>query len=348
MNENNASPNVQNSLATDTISVDASRLEEKSKMQKKYRRLSVMLVGVIVVAIAALLLLQLNSRHPKQVEWSEWAEVLPEYVSEKYYIIEEQTLYRSKQLESITSKDKLSGWTLIGETYDWSEWSGWQEAPVQSSSNRQVESKTQYSYRTISNETVYSAWGSWSDWTYLYDAAPKETDLLQVETGKMYEYCRWVCTSCGAYPRDADVCPNCRKREAWLANFVFRSTPYSDVSFTKKGIYLYGYVEGEILSIGESYIDDDPWSVYRCRERSSRQEKVYSDWSSYEDTVYTSSSSREVRTRELYRYRDKSSTPVYEYERWTEWTKYGSEPVKETENTQVETVIQYRFKSKDN
>ena len=78
------------------------------------------------------------------------------------------------------------------------------------------------------------------------------------------------------------------------------------------------------------------------------QEKVYSDWSSYEDTVYASSSSREVRTRELYRYRDKSTTPVYEYERWTSWTEYGSKPVKETETTQVETVVQYRFKSKDN
>jgi len=348
MNENNAAQNVQTSLATDTISVDASRLEEKSRMQKKYRRLSVMLVGVIVIAIAALLLLQFNSRHPKQVEWSEWGEVLPEYVSEKYYIIEEQTLYRSKQLESTTSKEKLSGWTLIGETYDWNEWTGWQESPIQSSNSRQVERKTQYSYRTISNETVYSPWGSWSDWNRLYDDAPKETNLMQVETAKMYEYCRWVCPSCRAYPRDADICPNCGSIENWGASFIFRSTPYSSISFTQKGNYLYGFVEGEMLSIYKGDINKSACSVYRYRERSSSQEKVYSDWSSYEDTTYTASSSREVRTRELYRYRDRSQTPVYEYERWTEWTEYSSVPVTENETTQVETIVQYRFKSKDN
>lgn len=50
MNDNKATPNVQNSLAPDAISVGASKMEEKKAKQRKYRKISVLLIGIIVSA----------------------------------------------------------------------------------------------------------------------------------------------------------------------------------------------------------------------------------------------------------------------------------------------------------
>lgn len=54
MNENNETPKVQNSLATDVIPADASEFAEKKAMQRKYRQISALLIGIISVAIVLL------------------------------------------------------------------------------------------------------------------------------------------------------------------------------------------------------------------------------------------------------------------------------------------------------
>ena len=108
--------------------------------------------------------------------------------------------------------------------------------------------------------------------------------------------------------------------------------------------YIYGYVNGELMSVQE--LPGSGCTVYRYKTRSSRQETAYSDWSEYGETVYTASDSCEVRTMVFYKYCDKIQTTTYVYERWTDWTEYTPTPMAETETTQVETIVQYRFKSK--
>ena len=116
---NQGSSNGQSSLSGEAILAEKTAQAQKEKLKRKYRITSFALIGVIEVAVAALLLLQINSRHPKQLEWTEWADSLSEYATEEFYDIEEQVLYRTRILETTSSsrQSEIEGWELY-DSYD--------------------------------------------------------------------------------------------------------------------------------------------------------------------------------------------------------------------------------------
>ena len=409
-------PTEQSSLAGGAINKEEKLCQaKKAELKKKYRNISMALVGIIVVAVV-MLVVQFNSGPPEQLEWSEWMDTLPDYATDEFYNIEEQTLYRSRNLEttSSTTQSEMSGWEIYdtvegnGEFGRWSEWSasevtgnenrevetqtryryrdkeittekeasmpgwnlfdttytlgdygGWSEwsaLEAINSDSRKVETKTQYSYRTISYETLYSTWSNWSEWSYSADTDGKghqieESDLLQIEAGQRYEYYRLVCNACKTILGEVDIfergetCPNCGSTENYC-RWYFSGTPYSSVSFTKKGRYLYGYVDGKFVGVFSGNIDNGTVTVYRYRTRTVNQKKAVSEWSNYGDTVYTESDSREVRSRTLYRFCDREEIPVYHFWRWGGWTDWSVDAVSATDNRQVETTLYYRYRDR--
>ena len=138
-------------------------------------------------------------------EWSDWQENLPNTVTADAYEIEEQTLYRSRNLETTSStKSSMSGWELydtVSAGAGYGPWSSWSADKVSATDTRQVETQTMYRYRsketTTSSSSTKSGWtlydttytwgdyGAWSDWS---TSAASASDSRQVETKTQYRY----------------------------------------------------------------------------------------------------------------------------------------------------------------
>ncbi len=203
---NQGSSNGQSSLSGEAILAEKAAQAQKEKLKKKYRITSLALIGVIVAAVAALLMTQLNSGPPEQLEWSEWMETLPDYATEEVYNIEKQTLYRTRQLEttSSTMETSKSGWelydTVVG-TGDFGPWSDWSTSQVSAGENREVETQTRYRYRdkettsgaasTMSGWELYDTtytWGDYGSWSSWSSSSVSGSDSRDVESKKQYSY----------------------------------------------------------------------------------------------------------------------------------------------------------------
>ena len=136
---------------------------------------------------------------PIQLDWADWAEKLPDYVTNENYDIEERTLYSSRNLEttSSTTSSKMDGWELYDTATgngDYGAWSDWSQTAVSKSDTRDVETQTRYRYSdketTTSSSSSKSGWtldnttyrwgdyGAWSDWSA---TAVSGSDSRQVE-----------------------------------------------------------------------------------------------------------------------------------------------------------------------
>lgn len=341
--------NVQNSLSPNSSEWETFHQSQKEGLKKKYHMWTIGIGAVLLIAVVCLLITMCSPKLPNQPEWSAWMDELPEYASQEDYLVESRHVYRKRQLETTSSTaSNMTGWTRTSSGYEWGNygpWSEWGTTAPKEEDSKEIETKTQYSYRNISKEKVYSDWSSWSNWSYRQVDA---TDLCEVQTGKVYEYCRWVCPNCSKHPRDNDICPHCHSKDGgWLASWVLSETPYSAVSFYRKGNYLYGMVDGELLSIYHGDINKEQVTGIRYRTRTTYEETKYSEWSEYSDTVQTASEKKEVQTRTMYRFREKEQVLTYYFERWGQWSEYEATPVQENSSTQVETKMQYRFKNKE-
>lgn len=183
------------------------RAAQKAAAQHKYRILTILVVALLLIALVALLLSQCSGPSlPKQVEWSEWMESLPDYATDENYLIEEQLLYRSRNLETTTSTEQssLSGWELCNTVEgngDFGAWTDWSETEVTASDTREVETQTRYRYRdketttgsapTMSGWEMYdttytwSDYGSWSGWS---ESSASKSGSRDVETKTQYRY----------------------------------------------------------------------------------------------------------------------------------------------------------------
>lgn len=352
-----------------------------------------------------------ENKYPQQLQWSGWSETLPSYVSEANYLIEKQTLYRSRELETTSSttsstmsgwehydtvsgnggfgnwsdwsatavsatntrqvetqtryryrtkqtttssSSTKSGWTLYDTTYAWGDygsWSSWSTSAVSSSTSRKVESKTQYRYRSITTSNQYSSWGSWSAWQ---DDAVSATDLKSVETRTGYYYSYFVCSNCGAHMHGYGTCYSwaggCGKATVYQSSYraVRSGTPYSSsADFYGTGVrYIndsaYGRVFAYTSSSSPYYVS--PITQYRYRTRTVSQVKNYGNWSSWSDTAVSSSSSRQVETRKVYRYCDRSQVATYHFYKWGDWSSWSTTAASATSNKQVETSKFYRYR----
>jgi len=353
MNENNAAQNVQTSLATDTISVDASRLEEKSKMQKKYRRLSVMLVGVIVVAVVALLLLQFDPWHPRQIEWSEWMEALPEYATERFYNIEERVLYRTRSLETITSttQSEMDGW----EQYDSFDnpaavgnWSTWSESPIVATETLEVE--TTHEYRSRVKETTSStspnkdgwiqyasednySYGQWGEWS---DMKISSSSTTEVQAATWYHYPAEIFHD-GKFYGTCTINSTNGEYQVGHKTDDYIVTDYEPLYGVHRQIFIAGAVESTSTR-------------YRARTKTLTTTYYFYRWTAWNDwssNPISSTSDIEVQERNLYRSREVQGDTIYCFRRWNDWSDYRETPVSASDTLEVETITQYRFKSKD-
>ena len=209
-------------------------------------------------------------------------------------------------------------------------WSEWGEAAVEASDMRQVESKVQYSFRTIDDGCSYSQWGPWGDWS---SNCAAESDIQQVESkilGYSYSVHTFVCSKCGdSAPNYTVACvdhayryhENCEGTEA-IGNLfdVLKGRTGWDgdpatISEHTNG-YFYGEFSEVVLSDGdlavgeraENYTIDacnGPVIQYRVRTRTIENGTTYSDWSPFQDDVIEPSDNTEVKTRIVYRYRER-------------------------------------------
>lgn len=285
--------------------------------------------------------------------WSEWS-ATPVTASDSREV-ETETRYRSRSLETTTSSNSsLSGWELTNTTYSWGNygaWSSWSTTSASSSDARKVETKTQYSSRSISYTTRYTDWGSWSSWQ---DSSVSSNDLRTVETRTVYHYYYYLCPYCGAHMHGYGTCytwaGGCGKSttsDCYHAEWL--TIPYSSASeFQGTGVY---YVTSggsryfAYISSGSAHYVA-PKTQYRYATRSTYQEASYGSWSSYSDTHQSASSTKEVRTRTMYRYCDRQKIPTYHYQRWGSWGSWTTQSMSSSSTKQVETATFYRCREK--
>ena len=348
---------------------------------------------------------------PVQVEWSEWMDELPDYVDSTAYEVEEQMLYRSRNLETTSSttskkkdgwtyvdtvdgtgdfgpwsswsdtklsetkdrevesqtryryrtketttstKSEKSGWKLYDTTYKWGDygsWSSWSTTKATKSDSRQVETKTQYSYRDKWTTQEYSAWSGWSGWS---DSRQSTNDLKKEETRTVYGYYYFQCPACGAHMHlwshtcftwaggcGKAVIPESSWHEVWSTT-SWDNAGLRDWYGTGK---YYTYINGELVFKWDDG-NGKAKTQYRYATRTLDNVTNYGSWSEYSDTEYTESSSREVRTRTVYRYRDRQEIPTYHFYRWSDWSDWSQTAVSETDNRQVETTKYYRSRER--
>lgn len=109
--------------------------------------------------------------------------------------------------------------------------------------------------------------------------------------------------------------------------------------------HTYAYY-GNDLVFRDIYHPNESKTQYRYRTRSLEDVVSYSNWSSYSDTPVSSSSTREVRTRKVYRYRDRALQHTYYFSKWGNWSSWSTTPVSTTSDRQVETQRVYRHADK--
>ena len=283
--------------------------------------------------------------------WSDWSATAASGSDSRQ--VETQTRYRYRDKETTTSSSSsLSGWTQYNVTTswgDWGGWSGWQTDYVSANDGRQVDTKKQYRYRDIYYTTQYTSWSSWSGWQDSYVAS---NDLTDVETRTVYNYYYYQCPNCGAHWHGygftcftwgggcgSATVPN-NYHEVW------GTIPQSQMGFRDwHGTgYTYAYYDGQLVF--RNIYGDSSKTQYRYRTRSTYQDKSYSSWSAWSDSAYSSSSTREVETRTLYRYRTRGQVSTYYFYRWKDWSSWSTTAVSGNDNRQVETAVYYRYRDR--
>ena len=284
-------------------------------------------------------------------EWSAWsAEPVEESQTRK---VETQTRYRYRELKTTTGSSKeKSGWTLYDTTYEnsgYGSWSSWSTNAVSSSATRDVETKTQYSYRTVSYSTQYTDWSGWSGWSR---SSVSSSTTRDVQTRTVYLYYYFQCSACGAhwhaygYPcyTWGGGCGRSGTITQGSYHEVWGTIPQSQMGFQDwHGTgHTYAYYNGELV-FRNIHTPNASATEYRYRTRSTESVPSYSSWSDYSDTYQSSSSSKEVRTRTLYRWRDAQQTPVYHFKKWGGWSNWSEKELASSDTREVESQVFYRY-----
>lgn len=349
---------------------------------------------------------------PFIAEFTDWMDILPEYVTHADYVIEEQTLYSTQKLEKTTSteSDKLDGWTLVdtisnlGEYGPWSEWStekvsetatrkvetqtryryktketttssaaskngwemyevtytlgdygnwsGWSATAVSGSDSREVDTKNQYQYRDKWVTQEYSDWGSWSSWSSNREST---SDLKKEDTRSVYGYYYFQCPNCGMHWYGSGI--TCFTWAGGCGQAVIPGDSWHEVwsttSWANAGFWEYygtghyaASINGSLVFKWTTGYDGSARTQYRYATRTVKDVTNYGEWSDFSDTVYTESSSRDVNTRTMYRYRDRQQVPVYHFYRWGNWSDWSTKSISENNNQKVETKNYYRYQDK--
>lgn len=270
-----------------------------------------------------------------QAKWTKWSKSLPKDVSDEQFIIEKTNFYRSrnKETKSSTSSKAPSGWTLEKtiDSGDFGAWSSWSDSAISQTPSNEVETRrvqatpaqTKYRYGRYTNGSK----------AHFNDKKGKE---LYGGTWKL-QYSGWYTS------RQAPTATN------WGYTSTNNTIGTGRWNSSKKMYYWDRYVIG-----GKAYYWEESQTTaatYKTQYRYRTKTTAYyyykwSDWSSYSDSYQPSSSSKEVRTRTLYRYCDRSKIPTYHYERWSDWSNWTTTPISSSSTKKVESHVFYRHKDK--
>ena len=235
----------------------------------------------------------------------------------------------------------------------WTNWSDWSTTRPEEQPGRTIESKTQYRYQdkettTSSNNsltgwTLYDsswAWGPWGDWSSWSPSSQSSSDSVQVETRTEWRYYYFYCPVCGGHEPFQGL-SDCHQytlsgsdwHEDWFPT-AYKYSNWHTYSYTsaKRWTESLGDAQRWNFSTGNTN-DTAPGTVdsagadvvirttYRYRTRNKVWTYYFyrwTEWSSWGDSAVTPSSTRNVETRTVYRYRDE--VPIYDTGAGTEDT----------------------------
>ena len=203
---------------------------------------------------------------------------------------------------------------------NWSDWVTSLPSGVSTSNGYEIDTRTEYRSRSISSERVVGDWSGWSGWS---TDRQSTNDNKQEDSKQQYRYYRFVCPNCGDDWYGYTTCFSCGRAKYvygssdWGSgivegvHYMWYDLPKDSISWSKAtsdstairaklGTNVYWYYLNTIP--GDYY-----WSrtVYRYRTRDVSSRTVYGSWSSWTTDKITSSSSLDVETRKVYKYRVK-------------------------------------------
>ena len=303
--------------------------------------------------------------------WGGWQEEQLSPLSQQDYErdVEVKTEYRYRDKETTTSSERsMNGWTLVDSQTLWSDygdWSSWSTTAVSRSDSREVETKTQYrsrsiyyessstpinrsGYELISTDVSYGSWSSWST-TPVSASSTRDVQTQTVQIGTRYRMGHY-CTGNVEGARYLTWPTNQSSNEIFNKHCVYHELGSFDSlsSFTQQD----GGYRGERCS-NTCYL----WYImstqgvyetqYRYRSiQYTYRYRYYGDWSSWTDGSQSGSSSKEVQTRTMYRYRDRTSSERNTFTRWSEFSQWSESPAQETSTREVQTRQLYRAKER--
>ena len=281
--------------------------------------------------------------------WSDWSATKMEASGTKE--VQTQTQYRFRDKETTTSvSSTMDGWTVYDTSDSWGEygqWSKWSAEEAVESESRKVERKTQYRYRDITYTSGYSDWSEWSAWSF----ERQSTDEFKKEESRtVWGYYYYTCSNCGAHMHGWNIyCPTWAGGcgVGWIGQYDFTEV-YSTTSWDEAGLKdwhgtgkAYAYIDGEVVF---KWTDGGSGTQYRYATRTMEQSADANRWSDWSDTEYTETSNRQVETRTLYRYCDRSSVLTYHFYRWGGWSNWSEEKATASDDRQVEESTFYRYR----
>lgn len=279
--------------------------------------------------------------------WGQWSE---EKVSaSNTRKVETEQRYRFRDKETTTSSSSsMNEWKLYDTTYHWGDygsWSDWSTTEWPASISRQVETKPQYRHRDVTITQELTDWGAWSGWS---DTKENTNDYKKEETRTVWGYYYFLCSNCGAHMHGYGTCytwaGGCGARTDsgdWHA--IWSTVSWDDVRFKDwhgTGKY-FTYLDGELVFKWSD--NGQPKTQYRYATRSLTEVTNYGSWSGWSDTAVSVTASREVQTRTMYRYRDRSQIATYHFWKWGGWSSWSSASVSSNSDREVETCLFYRY-----
>ena len=292
---------------------------------------------------------------------------------------ETRTQYRSRSISEETttsSSSALDGWTLYDTTKSWSDWGGWSEwstASFTKNDATDVESKTQYRYK--SKETKSSTSSSLDGWTQTgseitsYTAwsgnktttsSISESNTVHiVSSSTVYNYYHYDNKYDWGDPGIDSVASGSGNGQKIVKNYAYhtystskplpKNNNFKDIG----GKQMYGGVGSGAKACANNFYlwflaGTTTTYTYQTRDPiyTYYYEKI-SDYTEWSDTDKSSSVAQPVNkeTRTIYRYRTRSEITTYHYKRnvYGAWSEWSDTPVTESGTLDVETQEVYVY-----
>ena len=231
--------------------------------------------------------------------FSGWSKtpVEPVNTNDRKVIVETRTMYRYRIQNS------------FNENYSWGDWSEWSPTQLTADDYRQVESRTEYSSRTL------GAWSGWSAWSDVRQNIP-DAETKREESATIYYWYRFVCPYCGTHMHVYDKCHTwaggCGRyigSEAWQVCWSTTAPGSGIQNWEGTGRIMTGNGPKDRWfywkDSSQGYPNGKSATGYRYKTRS---DSGYSEWTTTPVTpVDTNDRKVIVRTRTTYRYRLRTS-----------------------------------------